>query len=363
MQNPRAVALFPMTNVVQLLEEKTGGNWAHLTSARIAAEKKMEVLTDALAPFDVPDTSLVVFGSLARLEFTSESDIDWTLLLDGFSAPEHLDTARAIAKKLDELKDKGPGKEATFGTLAPSHDLIHYIGGEDDTNSNTTRRTLLLLESRPLLNREAYDRVRHNLLKRYLSEDLGLWRKSNPYKIPHFLLNDFARYWRTMTVDFAYKQRSRGNDGFALRNIKLRMSRKLIYIAGMLACFECHLSHESDEVRAMLYKRENVVQVLASMRQTFEQSPLEVVASALIRYDALLPSARNFFDSYNEFVGLLADKEKRDRLSALTPEQLEADSTYREARNISHVFREAISQIFLTATNPIGDLTIRFGVF
>jgi hypothetical protein len=141
------------------------------------------------------------------------------------------------------------------------------------------------------------------------------------------------------------------------------MSRKLIYIAGMLACFECHLGHESDEARSELYKRGNIVQVLANMRQTFEQPPLEVVASALLRYEDLLPSARKFFDSYNDFVGLLADKNKRDTLSGLTPDQLESDPTYREARDISHVFREAVSTIFLKSTNPIGDLTIRFGVF
>jgi len=35
----------------------------------------------------------------------------------------------------------------------------------------------------------------------------------------------------------------------------------------------------------------------------------------------------------------------------------------RKARAISHRFAEAVQEIFLTADNPIGKLTIRYGVF
>ena len=351
-------------NHAEALQSRLGADWPHLRAARKAATQKLDSLREALAPFEVPDTSIVVFGSLARLEFTSESDIDWTLLLDGASVPEHLDTAIAIANKLAELENKKPGREGTFGSLAPSHDLIHYIGGEDDTNSNTTRRSLLLLESKPLLNSEAYDRVRGNLLKRYLQEDGGLWRDSNSFKVPHFLLNDFARYWRTMTVDFAYKQRSRANEGFALRNIKLRMSRKLIFIAGLLACFKCHLHLNGDEKEAQrIYRKDNLLEIVSSMRETFTHTPLDILALVLSDYESLYPSVRNLFAAYDAFIGILADKAKRDRLSELKPDEFERDPIYKEAREISHSFRKAIEEIFLHPTNEIGELTIRFGVF
>jgi predicted nucleotidyltransferase len=351
-----------MTSDLKELAAKVNSKWPNIAVAHDLSIAKIEDLKNALADLEVPDTSIVVFGSLARLEFTNSSDLDWTLLLDGFSVPEHLDTSIAIGQRLKEIGYKQPGREGTFGSLAPSHDIIQHIGGEDDTNSNTTRRSLILLESCPILNREAFDRVRSNLLKRYLSEDLGFWRQNNPYKIPHFLLNDFARYWRTMTVDFAYKQRSRGNDGFALRSIKLGISRKLIFMAGMIACFNCHLDF-TDEERATRYERSNLFEILDAMKRAFEDTPLNIVAKRLLTLETLWPSARKLFSAYDEFLCLLNNEEKRLRLNTLKPAEMDDDPTYREAREIRHAFREAIHEIFLTPGNPISDLAIRFGVF
>jgi predicted nucleotidyltransferase len=212
-------------------------------------KKRLITFTEAVKDVTASDTSIVVFGSLARFELTSGSDIDWTLLLDGPSDPRHHHVARKIASEVKDLSEKNVGREGTFGSLVSSHDLVNYIGGEGDTNSNTTRRNLLLLESRSIGNAEAYNRVKRNLLQRYLSEDLGLWRKTVTNKIPHFLLNDIARYWRTMTVDYAYKDRARGGAGIPLRNIKLGLSRKLIFVSGLLACYTCHLNFSDEMAR------------------------------------------------------------------------------------------------------------------
>jgi len=229
----------------------------------------------------------VVVGSLARQEFTAGSDVDWTLLLDGVSQPEHHKVAQAIRKKISELGMKQPGQEGVFGSIASSHDLIHRIGGQDDTNANTTLRILLLLESDSVGRSEAYERVLRNILWRYLDEDRGLWLGSGQYKVPRFLFNDVARYWRTMTVDFAYKQRNRQNEGFAIRNLKLRMSRKLLFLAGMVACFECHTSFVSPEERREFYESKNVQAIIDRLRVVLTKAPLEIIASALLRYPEL----------------------------------------------------------------------------
>jgi predicted nucleotidyltransferase len=153
---------------VEDLAKQVGADWPFIRKGRENSRIEFERIKEACKALVMPDTSLVVFGSLARGEFTDGSDIDWTLLVDGITIPQHLTVARQIAGELAKLESKPPGRTGTFGNMASSHSLIHCIGGEDDTNANTTRRSLLLLEARPVGDDEAFNRVRNNILKRYL---------------------------------------------------------------------------------------------------------------------------------------------------------------------------------------------------
>ncbi|MGH2639083.1 MAG: nucleotidyltransferase domain-containing protein [Rhabdochlamydiaceae bacterium] len=350
-------------HTVKDLAKELGASWPSLTSGCERARIEIERIRVACENLVMPDTSLVVFGSLARGEYTDASDVDWTLLVDGITIPEHLTVARKISDALAELQSKKPGRTGTFGNLASSHNLIHCIGGEDDTNVNTTRRSLLLLEAYPVGADEAFVRVRNNLLKRYLEEDLGLWRPSTTRKIPHFLLNDFARYWRTMAVDFADKQHDRFHEGFALRNIKLRLSRKLLYISGLLACFRPELDFSSEEERIEFFTRDNSVQVASYFRSLLDKKPLDITAETLMKLAQKREFVAELFGAYEEFLAILSNSEKRDRLEKLTPEELETDEIYAEAREVSHRFRDAVAEIFLRADNPVGELTVSYGVF
>ena len=174
------------------LERRLGASWTHLRAAREASVAKRQEIARVASGLDSEDTSIVVSGSLARDEFTSGSDIDWTLLIDGAADPTHYDLLRKVGSLIDPLASKLPGPEGTFGQMVFSHGLIHEIGGEDDTNRNTTRRLLLLLESRVVGRDEAYNGVVRCILDRYLLEDRGLWKGSG-HRVPRFLQNDFAR--------------------------------------------------------------------------------------------------------------------------------------------------------------------------
>ncbi|MGH9587431.1 MAG: hypothetical protein ACRD3F_10800, partial [Acidobacteriaceae bacterium] len=299
---------------------------------------------------------------LARDEFTSGSDLDWTLLIDGLADPKHHALVRKIRTLLQALVMKAPGREGTFGDMVFSHDLIHQIGGEDDTNRNTTRRLLLLLESRVVGRSDAYTRVVRHILSRYLLEDRGLWRGSGP-RVPRFLQNDFARYWRTMAVDFAYKLRNRSGEGWAIRNIKLRMSRKLTYVSGLLACFRCELDFSEEEKLGVFGDPNRHEELIRHLEQIFQMTPLEIVAEVLSRYQHLKPTAAKIFNSYDGFIGILADSEKRQHLEALKEEEAEFDTVYQAARELSHQFRDGIVEFFFDPKSPMEMLTKNYGVF
>jgi predicted nucleotidyltransferase len=348
---------------VQELANEIGATWSFISQGHVKAASEIQRISDACETLVMPDTSLVVFGSLARGEFTDDSDIDWTLLVDGITIPEHLTVARQISDALAKLKTKGPGRTGTFGNMGSSHNLIHCIGGEDDTNANTTRRSLLLLEACAVGDPQAFVRVRHNIVKRYLEEDLGLWRRSTVTKIPHFLINDFARFWRTMAVDFADKQHDRFHEGSALRNIKLRLSRKLLYMSGLLTCFRCQLDFPDDAKRLSFFDRNNSVEVASYVIDLLDTTPLDMTAQTLFKFVENRETIKKLFTAYDDFLGVLSNTTDRKHLEQLVPEQLETDAIYGRAREISHSFRDAVAAIFLSADNPIGRLTIRYGVF
>ncbi len=356
-------------NPIDLLADKVGVEWQNLAKARAFTQNYRIELAETFAGLDTEDTSIVVFGSLARDEATSKSDVDWTLLVDGMADPQHSNVAHEILSRLIAIKAALPGREGTFGNLAFSHQILHLIGGEDDSNANTTRRILLLLESKPIGRTEAWDRVLNNVLSRYLTEDRGLWQKTKDRGVPLFLLNDIARFWRTMVVDFAYKQRTRANKGYALRSIKLGLSRKLIYASGLLACLSCHFDFP-DEHWGTLSTSGNPQLLIEHLRTIFRKTPLEVLATMLIRYDALLEPVKRLFDTYDRFIGLMADeapvfdgRSSREYLEGLDVADLETDPVYAEAREIRRAFGRALTEIFLDPKSELYSATIRYGVF
>ena len=350
---------------VDILQDRLGSNWNAIQKARQDTTHKRSELDDLFRSRRSPDTSIVVFGSVARQEITSSSDLDWILLIDGQSIPEHKEQERETERSLASKGFIEPGKSGVFGKMVGSHDLVHNIGGEDDPNSNTTRRILLLLESHPIGNREAYDRVRRQILRRYLEDDRGLLYGSGEVRIPRFLLNDLTRYWRTVTVDFVYKQRAENDKKWALRNAKLRMSRKLIFAAGLLHCFFCHLDPAADRAREALRAPAKDVSALTEyMEQELSLTPLDLVAKACLELGVRPETASSIFGHYDRFLAILDDPEKRSELEhARTHEDLRNSKVWNEVREVSRPFHDGLVTLFLNDNENLKTLTMKYGVF
>ena len=349
------------SNIVRL-EAKLGKNWPAIRKAHEDTVKLRSNLTSIQLP-PSSDTSVVVFGSIAREEVTSGSDLDWILLLDGFAVPEHKLQEREIARELVKREYIEPGKSGVFGKMIGSHELVHNIGGDDDTNANTTRRVLFLFESLPISNPEVHSRVRRQILRRYLEDDRGLLYAGSDVRIPRFLLNDLTRYWRTITVDFVYKQRADNDKKWALRNAKLRMSRKLIFAAGLLHCFFCHLDPDAEQARGGL-RLLDVSALTAYLEMQISRPPLEVLAKACLTFEVAEKTCNDLFGNYDRFLSILDDQDMRAELEAThSHDELRTSETWKEIRDVSHPFHAALISLFFKEDDRLSKLTLEYGVF
>ena len=257
---------------------------------------------------------------------------------------------------------KKPGPTGVFGNFAFSHPIVHQIGGQEDTNKNTTQRILLLLESVALGREDVHERVLRLVLSRYVEDDRGLRFSSKAKRIPRFLLNDIVRYWRTVTVDFVYKQRERA-DGWALRNAKLRMSRKLIFVSGLLTCFGPELFAEPGEAWVGANGDVDTTRIVQLLLDRTRIPPLQQLAEVALSSSVSSETARKIFDAYDDFIGVLSDEEKRDHLQKLTFDEFRHDQLFRDVQRITAKFQDGLDKMFFEEDVVLTKLIRDYGVF
>lgn len=356
---------------IQTLQARLGTEWEAIQEAGAFSERAKEELTSALVGgqrLQSTETTLIALGSVARKECVAGSDLDWVLLIDAQADPYHLPLTlrvrEAIQPVIERLKLKPPSARALFGKMVFSHDVLHAIGGEDDTNQNTTTRILLLLESVGIGQSDARKRVLNNVLRRYLQEDAFFAAgKPKSRAVPRFLLNDIIRYWRTVAVDFASKRRELAGEGWALRNIKLRMSRKIMFMSGVIMCFDCELKYRDLFERCLFGSASNphsLIQLL--VEEYVDQTPMDVCARAFIERGKL-ETARVFFDAYNDFLVKLSNETIRSQLASLNDETAAENEQFQGLRTTSHKFQEAALKFFFHDNDEIKELAHQYGLF
>jgi len=333
-------------NPLERLQRQSDRVLPALEAARDRTVHRLAERAALLEGLDVhANAAVVLMGSWGRHELTTGSDDDYLVLVRG-PAPHggwgvEQETAAKVAERFGS--DPGgfgaPGRQGVFAEVVYSGDLLR-VGLDDDTNTNLTRRMLLVLESVAACHPNVLAGVRLDVIQDYLSDAL------RDHRPPRFLLNDLVRYWRTIGVDFVAKDRDRAGAGWGLRNAKLRTSRKLLFASGLLPVLRCH------ELRAE--------QIAPFLAEQFAMPPTDRVADAFLRYDATAQGA-DALGAYDAFLALVDDDETRAELQAIgSRTAADASPRWREIAELGATIERAL--LSLLFETELGPVTQRYAV-
>lgn len=328
----------------EVLAARVGIALPHIEAARQHTRLRVAELRETLSADRLANgLSICVFGSWAREELTPYSDDDWAVLVkEPFNKDDQgVVAAVAIAQKCLGKDGRAPGTQAIFGGPFDVSTLVDNVGLDRDTNTNLTRRMLLLLESCEVAgtgHTDAWQKV----LDRYLNYGV------KDFRPPRFLLNDLTRYWRTICVDFEGKHTDmKGDDPkWVSRNAKLRTSRKLLFAAGLVSILLCYL-HEGEVMGQFLTR-------------WLSAPPLDRLSAAFLWAKAESEGARALH-AYDRWLAIQFDAKARGELKALRHDTRRDSALFQEIAEIGRQFERAV--LALLFDTRLGALSRQYVVF
>jgi hypothetical protein len=287
-------------------------------------------------------TSIVLMGSWGRAEVTAGSDDDFMVLVYGEEPPkEGRPEVEPAVGEVSAVLDNPPGSQGIFAAPVYSENLVQNIGLDADNNRNLSRRMLFLLESTPVSGDDVYQSVRAEVLDRYLDESV------KPYRPPRFLLNDIVRYWRTICVDFAGKERE-GPDKWGLRNAKLRTSRKVLFAGGLLPILEC-FRFDREPMRGFVEVQ-------------LDTPPTDRLAQAFLEHRAIDEGGRTL-GVYDEFIGRLNEEGFRRELQSVTRETADDSAAFSDVRRIGKELQAGLLALLYEASRELSKVVRDYAIF
>lgn len=331
---------------LERLQRDAGAACPRLLEARAYTTEQLALRRESLADLECPQgVSVVLFGSWARGELTSESDDDWAVLVESEDiAADVVEPVESAARSIFGQGDKKPGAQDLFGTSFWCDELVRQIGLEEDSNRILTRRMLLLLESIPVIGEDAHRRCWDRVLHTYLD------RASKHYRPPRFLLNDVVRYWRTMCVDFEGKHWDGVPDEkWVTRNAKLRTSRKVLFAAGLVPLLACSAIESEGQFEFLTTQLRAV--------------PTDRLAQAFLQLDggASVDAGVRGLQAYDRFVDLMADARTRAELLTLTAASRNDSALWDEIKSLGDQLQQSL--LALLFGPALSRLTQQFGIF
>lgn len=294
---------------------------AAIAKARTYSDGRLGELRALVGPVVPPEAVVVACGSFARREACTASDLDYFIVRRDDGDAAEPPWAAGLHATLKGAVPVEAARGGPFAAIERLPDMVRNMGGQDDTNQRLTRRMLFLLEGEPLSDAAGFRAARRILLERYIAARVG------DGMLPLFLLNDLIRYYRTIAVDYEYKT-GEADKPWALRNLKLVFSRKLLYASGLFA-----LGATRDGPAAAKVDRLEALLGLTPLDRMAALCGADAVASVL--------------DAYDHFLARLAEPGVRRHLEHL-PRRERGDPVFRDLKDAGGDFTRDLAALFET---------------
>jgi hypothetical protein len=299
-------------------------SWQKLVSAR----------TVLAAVDQTPLLAVFACGSLGRLEVGDASDLDLALIFDSKQAGDgvalsSIDTGIGAIKTSLRSLGFDISEKGLFCERIDLNDLLDHIGGDEENSRHLTYRALLLTEGHWLYNSATASEFKNRLFGAYRdgAQTRGKFLTS--------LSNDLHRYYRTLCVDYRWKVESTEKP-WAIRNLKLRHSRKLWHFANVM--LQCASALEPDESRDKLLESSLGVPPLAR---------IALIAQRVNRTHPHVPPTAlcQIYRAYDYFLGQISREEVRTELDGLEHATRDGNPTFRALRENAQTLANAIEQV------------------
>ncbi len=285
--------------------------WRVLEEARVHCECLLQKLTQladsflAEKRFDPANVCFAVVGSVGRFEALAASDVDFTPVLASQAAldqfKDHDQPLReAIRRQLGVDVSKGEELTcpATVDELANPAKIGCTEKGNEDNSSTLTRRILILTEGKQAGGKLPIRLIRQRILEAYSGEDRSRGRHVLS------LCNDLARYYRTLCIE--YKSKVDGKEErWALRNMKLRYSRKFWFFSCVLAI--THLAESNPHGDAAY---------IEGLLEAFDQPPYQRLLGSVD--ERLRGMVGRIIEPFTWFLDFMSDPMRRKALEQVT---------------------------------------------
>jgi Nucleotidyltransferase domain len=292
--------------------------------AKEFSELKLQKLREEISSGVPAEATVVTCGSYARREASLLSDIDYFTVLPGSApseSPPEPPWLEAMDRSIVALVPKVAAEDGAFKNVEYHDDMLHNIGGNKDSNAKISRRILLLLEGEWLANEVGFKNLRREILGHYIKNTI------TDHQLALFLLNDIIRYYRTIAVDYEFKTEE-SSKPWAIRNIKLIFSRKLLYASGLFSVAMTADHAYAEKISRLEYLFD--LPVVDRMVDICGGAAMEKVLAC-----------------YNHFLEMIERPELRSHLDQLPKTKAgRDDAQFRRLKNEGHHFTRHILALF-----------------